>query len=72
MHSCCIYVYLPFQIGKMGVSEIISSLSDNPYFGAGFGLFGVGAGAAIARKSAQVGISSSYNNYIIHSSYVGS
>ena len=63
----CIYVflshlclwYLPFQIGKMGVSEIISSLSDNPYFGAGFGLFGVGAGAAIARKSAQVGISSS-------------
>ena len=39
----------------MGVTEIISSLGDNPYFGAGFGLFGVGAGAAIARKSAQVG-----------------
>jgi len=39
----------------MGLSDVIGSLSDNPYFGAGFGLFGVGAGAAIARKGAQVG-----------------
>jgi chaperone BCS1 len=33
----------------------IQSLSDNPYFGAGFGLFGIGAGAALLRKGAQFG-----------------
>lgn len=37
----------------MPVSEFISGLSDNPYFGAGFGLFGLGAGAAILRKGLQ-------------------
>jgi chaperone BCS1 len=31
--------------------ELISSLSSNPYFSAGFGLIGVGAGAAILRNS---------------------
>ena len=40
----------------MGISELVASLSDNPYFGAGFGLFGVGASAAIAKKGYQVGI----------------
>ena len=38
----------------MGIADIIHSLSDNPYFGAGFGLFGVGAAAAIGKKGAQV------------------
>jgi chaperone BCS1 len=38
----------------MGISELVSGLSENPYFGAGFGLFGVGVGAAISRKLAQV------------------
>lgn len=38
----------------MGIQEIVASLSDNPYFGAGFGLFGVGAGVAALRKGAQV------------------
>lgn len=37
----------------MGAMEIFSSLSENPYFGAGFGLFGVGAAASIGRKSFQ-------------------
>ncbi|XP_036321397.1 mitochondrial chaperone BCS1 [Rhagoletis pomonella] len=37
----------------MPLSEIVSGLSTNPYFGAGFGLFGIGAGAAILRKGAQ-------------------
>lgn len=39
----------------MGLAEVVSSLSDNPYFGAGFGLFGVGAAAAVGKKATQVG-----------------
>lgn len=34
----------------MGFSELFASLQTNPYFGAGFGLVGVTAGLAIARK----------------------
>ena len=37
----------------MPVSDLISSLSTNPYFSAGFGLVGVGAGLAVLRKSSQ-------------------
>ena len=43
----------PFQ---MGLQDVVSGLSDNPYFGAGFGLFGVGMAAGAARKAAQVGM----------------
>ena len=38
----------------MTICELVTSLSANPYFGAGFGLFGVGAVAALARRGAQV------------------
>lgn len=38
----------------MTLADYLSSLTDNPYFGAGFGLFGVGAGAALLRKGFQV------------------
>ncbi|XP_040158304.1 mitochondrial chaperone BCS1 [Anopheles arabiensis] len=37
----------------MTIAEYIGALSENPYFGAGFGLFGVGAGAAMLRKGMQ-------------------
>ena len=39
----------------MGYGEILTSLSENPYFGAGFGLFGVGFGAAVMRRAGQFG-----------------
>ena len=37
----------------MGLTELVSSLGDNAYFGAGFGLAGVGALAAVSRKASQ-------------------
>lgn len=38
----------------MGLQDLIQSLGDNPYFGAGFGLLGLGAGTAVLRKSFMV------------------
>ena len=34
----------------MGITELAGSLTDNPYFGAGFGLFGLGALAAGSKR----------------------
>ncbi|XP_075226954.1 mitochondrial chaperone BCS1 [Lycorma delicatula] len=49
----------------MTIGDYISTLSDNPYFGAGFGLFGVGAGAAVLRKGFQHAITFFRRNYMI-------
>lgn len=38
------------------VDKIFSNLSDNPYFGAGFGLVGVGAGLAAGRQALSIGL----------------
>ncbi|XP_033168937.1 mitochondrial chaperone BCS1 [Drosophila mauritiana] len=40
----------------MTLPDLVAGLSSNPYFGAGFGLFGVGAAAAILRKGLQGGV----------------
>ncbi|XP_058451998.1 mitochondrial chaperone BCS1 [Malaya genurostris] len=49
----------------MTITEYIGALSDNPYFGAGFGLFGVGAGAALLRKGLQGGLILFRRHYMI-------
>ena len=39
----------------MGVSDALGGLlADNPYFGAGFGLFGVGLAAGAAKKGSAL------------------
>ncbi|CAH1792255.1 unnamed protein product [Owenia fusiformis] len=40
----------------MGMSDLIGSLQNNPYFGAGFGLVGVGTALAFLRKGSQYGM----------------
>lgn len=40
----------------MGLTEIVGGLADNPYFGAGFGLFGLGAVAAVTKKASQLSV----------------
>ncbi|XP_042886966.1 mitochondrial chaperone BCS1-like isoform X1 [Penaeus japonicus] len=40
----------------MGIQDLVASLGENPYFSAGFGLFGVGAGAAVLRKGYTIGL----------------
>ena len=49
----------------MTIHEYISALGDNPYFGAGFGLFGLGAGAAILRKGLQASLILFRRHYMI-------
>lgn len=49
----------------MTIIDYIQILSDNPYFGAGFGLFGLGAGAALLRKGMQVGMIMFRRHYMI-------
>ncbi|CAO1398338.1 unnamed protein product [Diamesa hyperborea] len=49
----------------MAITDYISTLTDNPYFGAGFGLFGVGALAAVSRRALQGGIILFRRHYMI-------
>lgn len=49
----------------MPLGEYISALGDNPYFGAGFGLFGIGAAAAIMRKGLQASLVLFRRHYMI-------
>lgn len=38
------------------INKLVANLGDNPYFGAGFGLVGVGAGLAAARQALAIGV----------------
>lgn len=49
----------------MPFGEYISTLGDNPYFGAGFGLFGIGAAAAVLRKGLQASLVLFRRHYMI-------
>jgi len=51
-----IYVCVCVDVG-MPLVDYISALKENQFFGAGFGLVGVGAFLAIARKGSQYGLS---------------
>ena len=44
---------------------MIASLQNNPYFGAGFGLVGVGAGLTLLRKGSQIGMVWFRRNWMI-------
>jgi chaperone BCS1 len=49
----------------MPLSDLISSLGDNPYFGAGFGLVGLGSGLAVLRKASQIGMIAFRRHYMM-------
>ena len=48
----------------MALTEMFLSLASNPYFSAGFGLFGVGSAAAVGRAAAKVSVAAFKRNYI--------
>jgi len=50
-------VFVVCVCAGMPLVDFLSSLKDNQFFGAGFGLVGVGAFLAVARKGSQYALS---------------
>ena len=48
----------------MALTELVTSLASNPYFSAGFGLFGVGSAAAVGRSLAKISVAAFRRHYI--------
>ena len=61
----CHHICIESDSSIMPLSDFLDGLKDNPYFGAGFGLVGVGTALAVARKGAQVGMIFFRRNYMI-------
>lgn len=49
----------------MTITDYVGGLADNPYFGAGFGLFSVGLVTAVGRKGLQAGFILFRRHYMI-------
>ena len=54
---------MPSSLAR-SIMELLKSLGENPYFGAGFGLFGVGIVAALGRKCANAGVIMFKRHYV--------
>ena len=48
----------------MALAELVTSLASNPYFSAGFGLFGVGSAAAVGRSLVKISAAVFRRHYI--------
>lgn len=54
--ACPPALFVRYSPSAMPMPDALSALADNPYFGAGFGLFGLGLSAAALRKAAAIGL----------------
>ena len=59
------FVTLPPLCACRPLSELLSSLTGNQYFGAGLGLLGLGTGAALLRRGGKMGMEALKRKYVV-------